>query len=174
MAYSNNLLSFTKETTPGSPYAFPPSVICNFGWYNSSGAIFGTLSYSVAGNTYPPVNAQGQYSNPKDIDYITNIGEEVTFNALNSLNIVTTLNGTNYPLDSCIVPPGIQIIDYSWDFGNGQRAHGPVVSTSYTQPTPDGACTLTITDSLGRVTSTTRRLNFVDRVAVSATSQVTA
>lgn len=153
MAYTNNLSNYTTQTTPATPYAYPPAVVCDFGWYSSlSTTIFGNLSYSYSGNVYPPPNAGRTWPNPNTVDYVTQINTGVTFDCLDSPGL---------GLPKLIVPSGITIVNYSWNLGNGQIAQGPIVSTTYTQRTPDGACTLSVTDNLGRVTSTTRRLNFI-------------
>lgn len=155
MTYINNLQSYTNLTTPSTPYAATPSVVCDFGWYGVGGQIFGSLIYDVAGNTYPPPPENDVRSDYNTViaDYITEVNNEVIFDCLDSLSL---------GLPHLIVPNGVNVIEYAWDFGTGFTALGPVVSTTYTQPTPDGACTLTITDNLGRVTRTTKRLNFVD------------
>ena len=152
MTYVNTLNTYTSLTTPASSYATSPACVCDFGWFDSeAAATFGSLIYDVAGNTYPPAGAHFQ-------DYITGVNKSVTFD-------VYDIN--NLGLPTVIVPPNIFITAFLWDLGNGQTASGPLATTTYTQPTPDGAVTLTITDSLGRVTSTTHRLNFVDLIGVS-------
>jgi hypothetical protein len=175
MAYGNNLVSFTSKTTPATPHAPAASVVCDFGWYLTS---VNRTCGVMAPYTLASLNAQGQtvgflYPPPLEndprsdwgtviLDYITLVDNEITFDCSNSLSITTAVPGAGtYPLPVTVVPAGIQIIEYNWDFGNGSTAQGPVVSTTYTQATPDGACTLTVTDSLGRVTRTTKRLNFV-------------
>lgn len=159
MTYLNTLSNYTTETTPASPYAPPASVVCDFGWYGSDNEIFGTLMiYDVAGNTYPPPQENMPEWDTTDYnihiqDYITQINAEVIFDCTDSLNL---------GLPKLIVPTGITIVEYSWDFGNGYTGQGPIASTTFTQVTPDGACTLTVTDNLGRKVSTTKRLNFVN------------
>lgn len=155
MAYINNLYSYTKLSTPASPYAPPPSVVCDFGWYSTeTNAIFGNLIYDVDGNTYPPPGD----SNPEAVDYVCEIGQSVTFDCYDTQTL---------GLPKLIIPAGIQIVEYAWDLGNGQLGQGPLVTTTFLQLTPDAAVTLTVTDSLNRRVSTTRRLNFINQIPIS-------
>jgi hypothetical protein len=134
-------------TTPSSPWAPPPAVICDFGWYSqSTSLIFGNLLYNVAGNNYPPAGAA--YA-----DYITLLNQPVTFDVFNTPAITG--------LPQTILPPGVNIVSMTWVLGNGIVSLGPLVTTTYTIAMPDIAATLTIVDSLGRTYSTTHRLNLV-------------
>lgn len=155
MAYINNLFSYTKQTTPASPYAPPPSVVCDFGWFNAeTSQIFGNLLVNVAGNVYPPPDD----TNPEAVDYVCEINQSVTFDCYDT-------NALGLP--KVIIPAGYQIVEYAWDLGNGQLAQGPLVTTTYKQITPDAAVTLTVIDSLNRRVSTTRRLNFIVAIGIS-------
>jgi hypothetical protein len=175
MAYVNNLLTYTTKSTLAQPYAPLPAVTCDFGWYlEGSAAVCGILapytlvSYNskgtIVGYKYPPPLVSDSRSDWGTVimDYVTLLNTGITFDCYNTLNITTVVPGAGtYPLPVTIVPSGIQIVKHHWDFGNGLTAQGPVVNTTYTQATPDGACTLTVTDNLGRITSTTKRLNFI-------------
>lgn len=144
-------------TTPSTPWATPPSAICDFGWYETETfALFGGLIYVVDGNTYPPAGAKFQ-------DYILGLNAEVTFDALDSFGL---------GIPKVFSPSGISIVDYSWDLGNGHSGHGPQITTIYRVQTPDAAATLTITDSLGRRTATTHRLNLVDLTLIYGSSRL--
>jgi hypothetical protein len=163
MAYFNNLFSHTTETTPASPYAPPPSVVCDFGWYSTtSSTIFGTLIYDVAGNTYPPTNDNSippivEATVPWFVDYVCETGVSVTFDCYDQQTL---------GLPTLIIPSGISIVEYAWDLGNGQVGQGPLVTTIYEQASPDASCTLTVTDSLNRRVTTTKRLNFNNVVQI--------
>lgn len=138
-------------STLSTPWAMPPAVICDFGWYGTETlAIFGNLIYDVAGNTYPPAGAHFQ-------DYTLDLNTPVTFDAFDS----ETLG-----IPKTVIPAGIGVVEYSWDLGNGQNASGPLTTTIYYTASPDASATLTIIDSLGRQTSTTHRLNLIDFIFI--------
>jgi PKD repeat protein len=70
------------------------------------------------------------------------VGQEITFDA------------------SASSAPGGSIIDYSWDFGDGQTASGPVVRHTYHSPTNYPVC-LTVTSSDGVVRSVTQIVEII-------------
>ena len=155
MTQIDNLSSFTNLTTPGSPWAVTPAVVCDFGWYNTStGNIFGNLIYTVAGNTYPPSGARFQ-------DYITPLNQQVTFDVSDS---------TSQGIPKTVTPSGVSVLKYQWDLGNGITGEGPIITTTYLTASPDAAATLTIIDSLGRQYSTTHRLNLVNLNIIEGSS----
>lgn len=58
-------------------------------------------------------------------------------------------------------PPGVTILEYLWDFGDGFVGHGPTVTHTYEVADPDTEISLTILDSLGREWSTSKALSLV-------------
>ncbi len=58
-------------------------------------------------------------------------------------------------------PPGVTILEYFWDFGDGHVGHGPTVTHTYEVADPDTAISLTVLDSLGREWSTSKALSLV-------------
>lgn len=139
-------------TQLGDPWAPIAPVAPDFIWYGSGGTLFSNLSYSVAGNVYPPTTDvyysgdHSRYQAPA-----TPLGSVVFFDAVNSIgfsNVVQT-----------IIPPGVTVVFYQWDFGNGLTAIGAVASTTYVVGAPDVSTKLTIIDSLGRSRSVFHNMN---------------
>lgn len=60
-----------------------------------------------------------------------------------------------------VPPPGVTILEYFWDFGDGHVGHGPTVTHTYEVADPDTEISLTILDSLGREWSTSKALGLV-------------
>ena len=58
-------------------------------------------------------------------------------------------------------PPGVTILEYFWDFGDGFVGYGPTVTHTYEVADPDTEISLTILDSLGREWSTSKALSLV-------------
>lgn len=58
-------------------------------------------------------------------------------------------------------PPGVTILEYFWDFGDGHVGHGPTVTHTYDVADPDTEISLTVLDSLGREWSTSKALSLV-------------
>jgi PKD domain len=58
-------------------------------------------------------------------------------------------------------PPGITILEYFWDFGDGFTGHGPIVTHTYEVPDPTTSISLTVLDSLGREFSTSKALSLL-------------
>jgi hypothetical protein len=58
-------------------------------------------------------------------------------------------------------PPGVTILEYRWDFGDGHVGHGPTVTHTYEVADPDTEISLTVLDSLGREWSTSKTLSLV-------------
>ncbi len=58
-------------------------------------------------------------------------------------------------------PPGVTILEYFWDFGDGFVGHGPTVTHTYEVADLDTEISLTILDSLGREWSTSKALGLV-------------
>jgi hypothetical protein len=83
--------------------------------------------------------------------YQTPLATLVTFDAVDSESL---------GLPKVYAPPGVSIVSYEWDFGNGETGYGSTASTTYTynQGPPDLQVVLTIIDSLGRQYSTAHYL----------------
>jgi hypothetical protein len=141
--------TFTELTDAWAP---PPAVVCDFGWYATDGSLFQFGTYEVNEVTYPPYPNSAPYTGIPYKFYITPMNTTVVFDALDSQNL---------GIPKITVPTGIQVTSYEWDLGNGQTSEGALATTSYTysQPPPDAAVTLRITDSLHRTYSATHRLN---------------
>ena len=60
-----------------------------------------------------------------------------------------------------VAPPGVTILGYFWDFGDGYVGYGPTVTHTYEVVDPDTEISLTVLDSLGREWSTSKALNLV-------------
>lgn len=60
-----------------------------------------------------------------------------------------------------VAPPGVTILEYFWDFGDGYVGYGPTVTHTYEVVDPDTEISLTVLDSLGREWSTSKALNLV-------------
>lgn len=58
-------------------------------------------------------------------------------------------------------PPGIEVLEYFWDFGDGLTGHGPIVTHTYEVPDPTTSISLTILDSFGREFSTSKALSLL-------------
>jgi hypothetical protein len=148
------------STTINQPWSPTPAVICDFGWYATAGdTVFTFGDYLVNGQLYPPYPASAPYNTDTRYQvYETPINVAITFDAGTSVVI-----GLGLPYS--VVPPGVSIVSYNWDLGDGNTATGPTVSgVVYNQTTaaPDTAVTLTVTDSLGRRSSTTHQLYLQD------------
>jgi hypothetical protein len=142
-------------TTINQPWSPVAEVICDFGWYATSGeAAFPFGGYFVNGQTYPPYSGAPYNTDPRYMIISTPVNASITFDAGTSV-----VQGLGLPYS--IVPPGVSIVSYSWDLGNGALTTGPTAITSYNiaVTAPDVSVTLAIVDSLGRRSSTTHVLN---------------
>ena len=82
------------------------------------------------------------------------------------LNVLVTfdaIDSESLGLPTPAVPPGISIVSYQWNFGNGQTGFGPYAGTTFTYPVPVPGfqVSLSVVDSLGRTTSTARQINLL-------------
>lgn len=91
---------------------------------------------------------------------------------LQQLITLDAIDSHNLGLPTTVAAPGYPIIDYRWDFGNGQLGYGPFASTTYTfnMATPSLQATLTVTDALGRHYSCAKRLNLLGFIPGHSTS----
>lgn len=101
----------------------------NFDW----GPKLIAYSLQVGGNTYPwlinqPVQGAGAQANI----FRTAALQELTFTA------------------NVRMPIGTFVTEYEWNFGDGQKGYGEIVTHKYTTPSPSTRTRLCITDNRGR------------------------
>jgi hypothetical protein len=116
------------------------SVSVDFDWTPKSVP----LSYSVGGNTYPYSTQQDAVSRTSDdryIAYTTPTNTLLTFTAL-----VT-------------IPFDVTVIEYKWDFGDGNIGYGATATHTYSAAAPQTQATLIVTDSNSRISFNNRILN---------------
>lgn len=115
------------------------------------------LTVNATPTVVPPVvpNFGWYYGTPPTIPLggLVPLNQLLTFDAIDHLGL---------GLGTVLVPTGVSINSYIWDFGNGLVATGPYSSTAYTynQVPPSLKVSLTIIDSLGRETSCARYVAF--------------
>lgn len=147
-------------TQLSDPWAPTPQVVADYIWYGNGGSLFQNLIYSIGGLTYPPVtDAYYAGDHLRYQAYSTPVGQTVIFDAINSLGLSTGYASPENLVPQTIVPTGVTVLSYSWDFGNGQTASGPVVSTIYETGGPDTTTTLAVLDSLGRSRTVFHNMN---------------
>lgn len=80
---------------------------------------------------------------------------------LNALITFDAVDHLGLGLPTTLVPLGSTVINYQWDFGDGQIGYGPFATQTYTYPVvpPGIQATLTVTDATGRTSSCAHRLN---------------
>jgi hypothetical protein len=83
------------------------------------------LTYTFAGNTYPPAGS-------RFAAFYTPVNQLVTFTA------------------DVDVAPGVPIIEYRWDLGDGTIKFGPTVGHTYSVPNQSLIAKLEVKDSLNR------------------------
>jgi hypothetical protein len=132
----------------------PPSpslpVICDF-FFEQTGPK-GTATYDGDIYPYPPLPGE---STPSRYEW----GTTPVFLAVEFFGIAHEVESKVQP--HVIPPPGISILEYFWDFGDGYTGHGPIVTHTYEVPDPNTAISLTVLDSLGREFSTSKALSLV-------------
>lgn len=86
--------------------------------------------------------------------------------------IFDAIDFNNLGLPKLTVPPGISIVLYQWNFGNGQTGFGPYASVTYpfSKPVASIQTSLTVFDNLGRSFSCAKRLNHQSLSPVYVTS----
>jgi hypothetical protein len=90
---------------------------------------------------------------------------------LNQLVTFDTQDTQNFGLRKTVIPAGITVRQYFWDFGNGETAYGPQASTTYKlNQTPPIQVTLTVTDSLDREFSVAHPINLYSNTQLYGTS----
>ncbi len=143
-------------TTINEP-AFPtPPVICNF-FFEQIGP---PEIVTYDGDTYP----YAPLPSDKGSDYRYAMGTT-------PISTIPNYYGVNFFAEAytyegrvqshVIPPPGVRIMEYFWDFGDGFTGYGPSVTHHYAVADPNTAVSLTVVDSLGREFSTTKQLSLV-------------
>ena len=102
------------------------------------------LVYNAGGNIYPPTHQEDNVTRTTDANYqayITPTNTPVTFTA------------------QVIVPAGVFIVEYAWNFGDGTKGYGPSVAHTYTVASGLTSVSLTVTDSFDTRVSMSRVLN---------------
>lgn len=115
-------------------------IILGFEW-TPLGAAF---TYTLSGNTYPYVTQEDAIVRDSDYRYesfITTLDTLLTFTALTS------------------APPGVSVIEYKWNFGDGKIGYGQSVTHTYKTPAAQTSVTLRITDNKNRKKSVHKILN---------------
>jgi hypothetical protein len=138
-------------TTLQEPPSPPLLVICDF-FFEQTGPP-GIATYD--GDTYPYLPLPSD----KGSDYRYAWGTTPVFLAVEFFGIAHEVESKTQP--HVIAPPGISILEYLWDFGDGYTGYGPIVTHTYEVPDPTTAISLTVIDSLGREFSTSKALSLV-------------
>src|SRR4051812_48799927 len=110
-------MPITIQTTRSIP-ALP---IPDFTWSPVGAAV----TYTFAGNTYPPAGTRFQA-------FYTPVNQLITF-------VATVKSDSGYP-----------IIEYRWDLGDGTTKYGQTVGHIYNVPNPSLTAKLEVKDSLNR------------------------
>lgn len=83
------------------------------------------ITYTFGANTYPPAGTRFEA-------FYTPVNQLLTFVA------------------TATPPPGINIIEYRWDLGDGNVKYGQTIGHTYNVPNQSLTCKLQVTDSLNR------------------------
>lgn len=115
-----------------------PSV--DFTWSPSGLA----ASFTVGGTTFPYTHQQDGVTRASDSRYL----------------IVTVPSNTPITFTAITdAPQGIIILEYNWDFGDGQTGYGPVVTHEYRTVSPQTQAVLRVLDNRGTVTTRFKVMN---------------
>jgi hypothetical protein len=93
------------------------------------------VAYSVGGNTYPPTKQVDNVTRASDSRYAaltTPINTALTFSSIVTL------------------PPGLFILEYKWDFGDGAGGYGSSISHTYSAANPATQVSLNVLTSDGK------------------------
>ena len=129
-------------TTINEPSRAIPPTICNFHFVQTGPP--GYAIYDGEVYPYPPLPSD------KGSDYRYAWGST-------PVSLAVEFFGEGYT----ITPPGVEILEYRWDFGDGYVGYGPIVTHTYEVADPNTAISLTVLDSLGREYSTSKALSLV-------------
>ncbi len=131
-------------------------VVVDFTWSPQDAPNLG--QWTVNGNTYPPTRQ------------IDNIDRSAQVGSLDSRYVAnTTTNNSNLTFTAtAVLPAGVTIVEYRWDFGDGTIGYGPTIIHNYLAAVPQTQVNLTATDSNRQVwtRSKTLRLRFANKVMV--------
>lgn len=58
-----------------------------------------------------------------------------------------------------VMPVGVEVIEYRWDFGDGVGGYGETVAHTYRVPSHQTRCVLTVLDSTARLTTGAHQMN---------------
>jgi hypothetical protein len=125
-------------------------VECNFWWEPGT-----PLNFVVGTSKYPYVHQEDEVSRPSDARYkvYTNtINTAITFDAKDSESL-------GHP--KVVSPPGVEIIEYFWNFGDGVTGRGPVISHTYKIAGSETAVILAVTDSRGKRYTCRKPINLI-------------
>jgi PKD domain len=134
-----------------NPPAPSEHVICDF-FFEQTGPP-GIATYDGDTYPYPPLPSD------KGNDYRYAWGTTPILLAVEFFGTAHTVESKVQP--HVIPPPGVNIMEYFWDFGDGFTGHGPIVTHTYEVPDPSTAISLTVIDSLGREFSTSKALSLL-------------
>lgn len=117
------------------------------------------LSYTVGGNTYPPTHQVDNVSRASDDRYVA---------------FTTPVNTLLTFVASVILPPGVAVVEYVWNFGDGSIGYGPTVTHTYKTPNSQTSATLNVIANNGTQVSRSKGLNLraADRIIVSLEARV--
>lgn len=130
------------------PKALP--VECNF--FFNTGA---PLVFTIEGHTYPYKHQADEVSRESDSRYaafINYINTPIVFDAIDSETL-------GHP--KVVTPPGVQIVEYLWDLGDGTVGQGPLVTHTYTIAGVETSVVLHVIDTRGFTYSCRKPLNLV-------------
>jgi hypothetical protein len=133
------------------PPAPPLPVICDF-FFEQTGPP-GIATYDGDTYPYPPLPSD------KGSDARYAWGTTPVFLAVEFFGTAHLVESKAQP--HVIAPPGITILEYFWNFGDGHTGHGPIVTHTYEVPDPTTSISLTVLDSLGREFSTSKALSLL-------------
>lgn len=123
-------------------------------WWNENGPV---EEYTFDGDSYP-------YTTPppseRFIMHTTFINEPIKFYAIPSPEQIEKEETFN---PQTIPPPGVEVIDYQWDFGDGVIGFGPFVEHEYKFVQPGIEVKLTVVDTRGLLWSRAKPVNLVPR-----------
>lgn len=131
------------------------SIKVDFSWTPTSAA----LSWTVNGNTYPYSTQQDAIVRGSDSRYPA----------------VTTPNNTLLTFTAAVTPPsGITILEYRWEWGDGEIGFGVTASHTYKVSAPETQANLIVTDSNRNVWNKSKVLNlrFANQIVVSGNNAV--
>lgn len=134
----------------------PPALPVTVDFYFEQGGPPGLATYDGDIYPYPPIPSD------EGSDYRYAWGTTPVFLAVEFHAEAFVLEGKVQP--HVVTPPGVTVLEYFWDFGDGHTGHGPTVTHTYEVADPDTGISLTVLDSLGREWSTQKALSllFVD------------